>query len=217
MGAQKGGQQCPDYSDYTVKWASLPWEVEQAYQLRRRVFCEEQGMFEYDDRDAIDDSAQLLVALGNYGGWHQEVVGTVRIHQQRDGHWTGSRLAVDPAFRTQGQLGAGLIRLAVSSARALGCCRFTARVQERNELLFRRLHWHTQDYCHVSGVRHAMMEADLNAYPPCNSPYSGVVLKAFRQRRHTGYWPGLFEPQTGVGARAMATSPQMLTALKEAV
>ena len=217
MGAQKGGQQCPDYSDYTVKWASLPWEVEQAYQLRRRVFCEEQGMFEHDDRDAIDESAQLLVVLGNYGGWHQEVVGTVRIHQQRDGHWTGSRLAVDQAFRTQGQLGAGLIRLAVSSARALGCRRFTARVQERNELLFRRLHWHTRDYCHVSGVRHAIMEADLHAYPPCHSPYSGMVLKALRQHRHTDYWPGLFEPQQQVHVCATAKPLPEMTVLREAV
>ena len=56
----------------------------------------------------------------------------------------------------------GLIRLAVSSARALGCRRFTARVQERNELLFRRQHWRTCDYCLVSGVRHAIMEADLH-------------------------------------------------------
>ena len=95
-----------DYAGYTIKWVTLPWEREQAYALRRQVFCREQGLFADDDRDEIDDHAHLLVALGCVAGWHDRVVGTVRIHQQSPGVWLGSRLAVDAAYRRQGAAGA---------------------------------------------------------------------------------------------------------------
>lgn len=163
------------YSGYTVKWADLPWEIEQAHALRRRVFCQEQALFEHDDRDAIDDQAQLLVALGDIAGWHDQLVGTVRIHQPETGIWWGSRLAVDRHFRRQGQIGSTLIRLAVSSAHALGCQRFYAHVQQQNESLFQRLHWSSQGNILIHGQLHVVMEADLNFYPPCATPYSGFV------------------------------------------
>lgn len=169
------------YSEYTVKWVTLPWEAEQAYQLRRRVFCDEQGLFDGDDLDVIDAGAQLLVALGGYGGWHEQVVGTVRIHEERSadqpGVWWGSRLAVDPAFRAQGQLGSTLIRLAVSSAHALGCQQFFAHVQKQNEGLFQRLHWQTLQPLLIRGREHMFMQADLSCYPPCSEPVSGFVLR----------------------------------------
>lgn len=186
----------PDYSDYTIKWATLPWEVEQAYALRRRVFCQEQGIFEDDDLDEIDKKARILVALGNNGGWHQQVVGTVRIHLEGPNHWVGSRLAVDPAFRTQGQLGPTLIRLAVSSAHALGCDTFMATVQQQNEPLFKRMKWQTQEYREIFGHTHAVMRADMSAYPPCHDPESGFVLRARKQRHHNQFWPGWLEPQS---------------------
>ncbi|MFK4751818.1 MSMEG_0567/Sll0786 family nitrogen starvation N-acetyltransferase [Oceanobacter antarcticus] len=194
----------PDYSDYTIKWATLPWEVEQAHALRRQVFCEEQQLFEKDDRDATDDHAHLLVALGSYGGWHQQVVGTVRIHHQGDGLWYGSRLAVDPVFRSQGQLGTTLIQLAVSSAHALGCQCFMATVQQQNEALFQRLNWATRHYAVLFGQRHAVMEADLAAYPPCHTPNSGFVLRARRQPRNSECWAGLL----GMPASGSATQQE---------
>lgn len=166
------------YSGYTVKWADLPWEQQQAYALRRRVFCQEQQLFEGDDRDAIDDQAQLLVALGDWGGWHDQLVGTVRIHQPEAGVWWGSRLAVDGHFRRQGQIGSTLIRLAVSSAHALGCEQFLAHVQLQNETLFQRLHWHTIGQLKLHGQCHVVMQADLDFYPPCATPYSGFVARS---------------------------------------
>ena len=119
-------------AEYRVKQASLAWEIEHAYRLRRKVFCAEQGIFDGDDRDDIDSRAQLLVALACIGAMPDQVVGTVRIHEEEPGLWFGSRLAVDTAFRKQGQLGATLIRLAVSSARAQGCTTFLEHVQSQN-------------------------------------------------------------------------------------
>ena len=52
-----------EYAGYTIKWVTLPWEREQAYTLRRQVFCREQGLFADDDRDEIDDHAHLLIRL----------------------------------------------------------------------------------------------------------------------------------------------------------
>jgi len=166
------------YPQYTIKWVTLPWEREQAYALRRQVFCQEQGIFEQDDLDDIDSHAHLLVALGNLAGWHEEVVGTVRIHQSQPGVWFGSRLAVDDRFRRQGQLGSMLIRLAVSSANALGCQAFYAHVQAQNESLFRRMHWQTLEAMTLRDIPHVFMQADLNYYPPCSTPNSGMVMGA---------------------------------------
>ncbi len=181
----------PAYSEYTIKWANLPWETEAAYTLRRRVFCDEQAIFELDDRDLTDQTAQLLVAVGGYGGWHDQVVGTVRIHEEVPGVWYGSRLAVDPAFRTQGYLGATLIKLAVSSAHALGCQQFLAKVQPQNETLFRRLHWLNVGEQIVCGRPHVIMQADLNHYPPCYAPYSGFVLRGRNRKPSAEIGPHL--------------------------
>ena len=165
------------YSDFTVKWASLEWEIQQALALRRDVFCQEQGLFEHSDRDDIDDQAQCLVAIANHGGWPDKVVGTVRIHQYSAGVWWGSRLAVQREFRHHAGIGAALIRLAVGSANGMGCTQFFAQVQQQNEMLFQKLHWHSRYPLTVRQRPHVMMEAELARYPACHTPHTGYVLK----------------------------------------
>jgi putative N-acetyltransferase (TIGR04045 family) len=165
-------------AEYRVKWATLPWESNEAYALRRAVFCVEQGIFVGDDRDEIDGHAKLLVALSCIAGVPEQVVGTVRIHETQPGTWLGSRLAVHAAFRSHGKLGSTLIRLAVSSAHALGCDTFLAHVQRQNVPLFRRLHWQTVAEETLFGRPHDLMEADLAHYPPCFTPESGFVTSS---------------------------------------
>lgn len=165
-------------SEFRVKWTTLDWEADEAYKLRRVVFCIEQGIFVGDDRDDIDARAQLLVALACIGGTPDQVVGTVRIHEDAPGRWCGSRLAVHPAFRRHGRLGATLIRLAVSSANARGCQAFLAHVQSQNVPLFKRLHWQALAEETLRGRPHHLMQADLASYPPCADPWSGFVVPA---------------------------------------
>ncbi|WP_109477507.1 MSMEG_0567/Sll0786 family nitrogen starvation N-acetyltransferase [Paraburkholderia sp. C35] len=165
-------------AEYRVKWATLPWEFKEAYALRRAVFCVEQGIFVGDDRDEIDNDAKLLVALSCIAGVPEQVVGTVRIHETQPRRWLGSRLAVHAAFRSHGKLGSTLIRLAVSSAHALGCDTFLAHVQSQNAPLFRRLHWQTVAEETLFGRPHHLMEADLEHYPPCFTPESGFVTSS---------------------------------------
>ncbi len=175
--------------EFRIQWASGPWMQAQALALRRQVFCQEQRLFSGDDLDAIDlhePSARLLVALSCWGGQPDEVVGTVRIHEEAPGRWWGSRLAVRHDWRRHGQLGSTLIRLAVSSAHACGCSEFLAHVQAQNVPLFRRLRWQVRDELTLHGRAHALMRADLAHYPPCATPYAGFVLAqgAIRGARH---------------------------------
>ncbi|UIF91001.1 MSMEG_0567/Sll0786 family nitrogen starvation N-acetyltransferase [Cupriavidus sp. UYPR2.512] len=170
----------PEIPVYRIRWADTRQETEQAHALRRAVFCEEQQLFADDDRDVIDDVAQLLVALKTDPDQlpgQGEVVGTVRIHESESGVWYGSRLAVAAPYRRQGRIGATLIRLAVSSAHAIGCRRFLAHVQSQNVPLFRRLHWTTLQEEVLLGRPHHLMVADLNHYPPCHTPLAGLVIE----------------------------------------
>ena len=164
--------------EFRVKWAAGDWEHAQARALRRAVFCVEQGVFVGDDRDAVDDRAQALVALSCIGGVPDQGVGTVRIHAAEEGVWWGSRLAVHAAFRQHGRLGATLIRLAVTSAHARGCRLFLAHVQQQNVRLFERLHWRALKPETLHGRPHCLMQADLAHYPPCFDPITGFVTRS---------------------------------------
>jgi putative N-acetyltransferase (TIGR04045 family) len=168
--------------EFRVKWADGEWEYDQARRLRRAVFCVEQGVFVGDDTDAIDARAQTLVAVSCIAGMSDQVVGTVRIHRgaepQDDGIWWGSRLAVHAAFRSHGALGATLIRLAVTSAHALGCQTFLAQVQSQNRPLFEKLGWTGLSEALLHGRPHVLMQADLDAYPPCHTPLTGFVTRS---------------------------------------
>lgn len=170
--------------EFRIKWADSGWEIAAARRLRHAVFCDEQGVFEGDDRDAVDAWAQPLVALSCLGGMADQVVGTVRIHPGVDGGdvaaglWWGSRLAVDAGFRQHGRIGATLIRLAVCSAHARGARIFLAHVQAPNRTLFEKLHWHVLREETLHGRPHLLMQADLATYPPCHDPLTGFASRA---------------------------------------
>lgn len=171
------------YSEFTIKWATLEWEKAQAYQLRKEVFCDEQALFEQSDLDDIDKQSHLIVAIGGYGGWHEEIVGTVRIYQAEPGVWYGSRLAVSNEFRRQGQLGPALIKLAVCSAHAIGCKHFYAHVQQQNQRLFERMNWEKIDEMMVRQRPHVVMQADLSHYPPNFIPEKGFMVRSRSHQR----------------------------------
>jgi putative N-acetyltransferase (TIGR04045 family) len=165
-------------TEFRIKWTTLPWEADEAFRLRRAVFCIEQGIFVGDDRDEIDERAQQLVAVSCIAGMPEQVVGTVRIHREEPGVWFGSRLAVHAAFRRHGKIGATLIRLAVTSAHALGCETFLAHVQSQNVPLFQALHWDALSQEMLLGRSHHLMQAQLDHYPPCLTPRGGFVTQS---------------------------------------
>ena len=162
-------------SEFRIKYATDAWEFAGAAALRRAVFCNEQGLFQGDDRDDVDEIATTIVALSSFTIVAESVIGTVRIHEQGPGYWRGSRLAVAPNYRRVGAIGASLIQLAVSSAHARGCRRFLAHVQSQNAFLFQQLHWRTLEEIELHGRPHHVMEADLAFYPPFRAPETGFL------------------------------------------
>ncbi len=164
-------------SAFQIKFATEAWEQRGAASLRRLVFCKEQGLFNGDDRDAIDETAIPLVAISMFGVAAYAVVGTVRIHQHPEdpGVWWGSRLAVCDQHRRIGAVGANLIRLAVSSAHARGCHTFLGHIQSQNVPLFERMNWRSLKEMELHGRPHHLMEADLVHYPPFAKPEIGFL------------------------------------------
>ncbi len=151
-------------AEFRVKLAREAWERRGHYQLRRDIFCTEQEVFAGDDRDAVDDVADPLVALSCVAGAGDQVVGVVRIHQPEPGLWWGSRLGVHREFRRVGSIGAELVRLAVCTAASRGCGTFLAHVQSQNLEFFKRLHWASQGEVLLHGRPHHLMRADLAHY-----------------------------------------------------
>lgn len=134
--------------------------LEAHFAVRRSVFVEDQGLFEYDDRDERDDDPATLHVVGETG---DEVAGAVRLYPlDDDGLWKGDRLAVRPNERAL-QLGAMLVRFAVRTAGEHGGRLMVARVQVRNVSFFERLGWHRDgDPGPMLGVTHQPMAIELS-------------------------------------------------------
>lgn len=136
----------------------VPEELAAAMAIRHRVFVEEQGIFQDSDQDAHDASAIHLVLKIN-----GEIVGTVRVYPEKDsfGTWVGGRLAVRKDSRSF-RAARLLVKEAMRKVKQKGCVRFTARVQEKNVALFKKIGWRPVGYLEQHcGFPHQLMEADL--------------------------------------------------------
>ncbi|WP_218280195.1 MSMEG_0567/Sll0786 family nitrogen starvation N-acetyltransferase [Verrucomicrobium spinosum] len=99
----------PEYKprDFVFKIASTPQELQGYWNLRRDVFCEEQGVFVEHDRDEVDAHAIPLICATLVAGMVDEVVGTVRIDEREPRLWYGSRLCVHKAHRRLTEMSRG--------------------------------------------------------------------------------------------------------------
>ncbi len=151
---------------YSFELASSKTEVAAYFDLRRRIFCEEQGLFDGDDGDSIDPFATPIIAVDHQAPPQDQIVGVVRIYQQQPRLWYGGRLGVHPDYRRVGRIGKGLIYKAVTTANTWGCDRFLATVQLQNVRFFQRQHWFSIEEMEVCDRPHHLMEAELEYYPP---------------------------------------------------
>ncbi len=171
--------------DFVFKIATSKEDIEGFHALRRRIFCEEQGVFPQDDRDEIDGHMIPIVCKPLIAGMEDSVIGVVRIDERAPGLWYGSRLGVAPEYRRVsrvspavsirnqqpchaglGAIGASLIYKAVSTAHAMGCHEFLATVQHQNARFFQRLRWQPIEKLELHGLIHVKMRADLSYYLP---------------------------------------------------
>ncbi len=171
--------------DFVFKIATSDGDLAGFHALRRRIFCDEQGVFHEDDRDEIDEHMIPIICKPIIAGMEEGVIGVVRIDQRGPGVWYGSRLGVAPDYRRVrrmspavtvrngqpchaglGAIGASLIYKAVSTANAVGCHEFLATVQQQNARFFQRLHWQPLEELELHGITHVKMRADLSHYRP---------------------------------------------------
>ena len=156
---------------YRFELARSPEELRGYFALRQGIFCEEQGLFEENDLDHLDDIAHAIVAIDDHAPSHQNIVGVVRIYEDQARHWYGGRLGVHQDYRRVGRIGKGLIHKAVTTANGWGCDQFLATVQLQNVRFFQRLHWQSLKEIHLCGLPHHLIEADLAHYPPSSEPH----------------------------------------------
>lgn len=99
-------------------------EVERALDLRRRVFCDEQGVAVDEELDGLDADAVHLVTVAD----DDAVVGTCRLLAEGDGTLRLGRMAVAPEARGGGAATA-MLDAAHAWAREHGFARMTLHAQ----------------------------------------------------------------------------------------
>ncbi|NET37794.1 MAG: GNAT family N-acetyltransferase [Cyanothece sp. SIO1E1] len=163
---------------YSFKLARSPAEIRAYFALRQIIFCQEQRLFTGNDEDNIDAIAYPIVAIDHEAAPDQQVVGVVRIYEERHRYWYGGRLGVHADYRRVGRIGKGLIHKAVTTANTWGCDRFLATVQLQNVRFFQRLHWHSLEEMLLFDQPHHRMEADLAYYPASDELRPALPLAA---------------------------------------
>ena len=130
-------------------------ELCECFFIRKKIFVEEQNLFNVTDCDEHDEESIHIAAF-----YKKKIIGTVRIYQEENGLWWGGRLAVDKRFR--GRAGKLLVQKAVEIVKTNNIKHFRAYVQLKNVPFFKSLKWKPKGTVfHHYGKPHQLMEADL--------------------------------------------------------
>jgi predicted GNAT family N-acyltransferase len=139
-----------------VRRARTRAERRQAFDLRHRVFCIEQGVPISDELDGRDDEGIHLVAVDPVG----EVVGTCRLLFAGDAVQF-SRLAVEPSHRRQG-IASRLLDAADVEAEGGGARRLVLHAQTYAKSLYVEHGYRERGHLFwEAGIEHVAMEKTL--------------------------------------------------------
>lgn len=130
-------------------------ERHRCFEIRKKIFLEEQKIFEESDVDEYDSKAIHIVAVQE-----REIVGTVRVYHEGNGTWWGGRLAVLQTHRNRG-VGKDLVQKAVELVKENKAERFYACIQDRNVPFFKLLGWRPMGEIQRYGISHQLMEMAL--------------------------------------------------------
>jgi predicted GNAT family N-acyltransferase len=138
-----------------VRPAASSSEVDEALELRRRVFCDEQGVTLAADQDGRDTEALHIVAVDA-----GQLVGTCRLVFD-NGIARLGRMAVEPNLRGRG-IGARVLEVAERESRAAGAKRIRLHAQTDAQSLYERGGFQVQGEEFVEeGIPHVTMEKRL--------------------------------------------------------
>jgi predicted GNAT family N-acyltransferase len=130
-------------------------EVAAALELRKRVFCGEQGVSLDAERDGRDGEALHVVALAD-----GDLLGTCRVLVEGDVGRLG-RMAVAPSARGRG-VGTAVLREAEELARAAGARRMKLHAQIESRAVYDRAGYQQRGELFVEeGIDHVAMEKPL--------------------------------------------------------
>jgi predicted GNAT family N-acyltransferase len=147
-----------------LRWVSVPAELEGALEVRRQVFCLEQGVPLEEELDGRDGEAEHLVAID----WSEEavsplggrVVGTLRLLYSGLTAKVG-RVAVLGEWRRRG-IAAAMLELALQRARERGCSDARLCSQVAVVELYERAGFKVcSDEFEEAGIAHVWMERTL--------------------------------------------------------
>ena len=138
-----------------VRVARSPSEVDEALELRKRVFVDEQGVTIEADQDGRDGEALHLVAVDD-----GRITGTCRLVFD-DGLARLGRMAVEPDQRGRG-IGAAILAVAEDEARRAGARRIRLHAQTAARSLYERGGFVIQgEEFMEEGIPHLTMEKPL--------------------------------------------------------
>jgi predicted GNAT family N-acyltransferase len=138
-----------------VRLAASSSEIDEALELRRRVFVGQQGVTLEADRDGRDHEAIHIVATDD-----GRIVGTCRLVFD-DALARLGRMAVEPDERGRG-IGARMLDVAEREARAAGAARIRLHAQVAARSLYERGGFEARgEEFMEEGIPHLTMEKDL--------------------------------------------------------
>ncbi len=140
----------------TVRSTRDASEIEAAMDLRIRVFCDEQGVSEEEERDELDAEATQIVALGD-----SAVIATCRLRYPDPRTCKLERMVVEKRLRELG-VGARLLAGAEAEAREHGASEMLLHAQRRAEPFYASNGYLAEGETFIdAGIEHVRMRKAL--------------------------------------------------------
>jgi predicted GNAT family N-acyltransferase len=149
---------CMNAQHVQIRWAAEEDDLPRAVQLRKEVFCDEQGVSLAEELDGRDQEAEHLVALTPDG---RRTIGTLRLLVDGASAKVG-RVAVARDWRRQG-IASRMLALALQHAYERGCTRARLAAQLEAVALYEQAGFAVEsDVFHEANIEHVWMGQTLS-------------------------------------------------------
>jgi putative N-acetyltransferase (TIGR04045 family) len=148
--------------DIQIRWAERSEDLSRAVELRKQVFCEEQGVPVSEELDGRDREAEHIVALSPD---REQIIGTLRLLIDGPRAKVG-RVAVAHDWRRRG-IASQMLTLALARARRHGCTQARLAAQLDAVALYEQAGFSVEsERFEEAGIPHVWMGRALPKLPP---------------------------------------------------